>query len=107
MAGLQAIETLKATGGEADFSAAGRDPGQGDGRPSSKLSLYGLFLGMVPSLLSALGTVAILGLGSLHIMSGALTIGVLVAFQSFMASFLDRSADWSAWAPRCKRSKGK
>ena len=88
MAGLQAIETLKATGGEADFFSRWAGILAKVMVGQQQMSLYGLFLGIVPSLLSALGTVAILGLGALHIISGTLTIGGLVAFQSFMASFL-------------------
>jgi NHLM bacteriocin system ABC transporter peptidase/ATP-binding protein len=88
MAGLQAIETLKATGGESDFFSRWSGILAKVMVGQQQMSLYGLFLGTVPSLLSSLGTVAILGLGARHIMSGALTIGGLVAFQSFMASFL-------------------
>jgi NHLM bacteriocin system ABC transporter peptidase/ATP-binding protein len=88
MAGLQAIETLKATGGESDFFSRWAGLLAKVTADQQKMSLYGVFLGTVPSLLSALGTVAILGIGALHIMSGALTIGGLVAFQSFMAGFL-------------------
>ena len=88
MAGLQAIETLKATGGESDFFSrwsgilAKVMVGRAANEPLRPLPGDG------PRLLSSLGTVAILGIGALHIMSGALTIGGLVAFQSFMASFL-------------------
>jgi NHLM bacteriocin system ABC transporter peptidase/ATP-binding protein len=88
MAGLQAIETLKATGRESDFFDRWAGILAKVMVAQQQMSLYGLFLGTVPSLLSSLGTVAILGLGAWHIMHGALTIGGLVAFQSFMASFL-------------------
>ena len=88
MAGLQAIETLKATGGESDFFSRWSGILAKVMVAQQQMSLYGLFLRTVPSLLSSLGTVAILGIGSWHIMGGSLTIGGLVAFQSFMASFL-------------------
>ena len=88
MAGLRAIETLKATGGESDFFSRWAGILAKVMVGQQQMSLYGLFLGTVPSLLSALGTVAILGIGTLHIIERRLTIGGLVAFQGFMAGFL-------------------
>ena len=71
MAGLQTIETLKATGAESDFFGRWSGlPGQGDGRRAETQCLHALVCGVVPPLLAALNTVAILGLGSLQVMSG-------------------------------------
>ncbi len=88
MAGLQAIETLKATGGESDFFSRWAGIFAKVLVAQQQMSLYGLFLGTAPSLLSTLGSTAVLGVGALHIMNGSLTIGGLVAFQSFLVSFL-------------------
>ena len=43
----------------------------------------------MPRLLSALSLVAILGVGAGRILAGDLTVGMLIAFQSLMASFLN------------------
>ncbi|MDB5758672.1 MAG: family bacteriocin export transporter peptidase/permease/ATPase subunit [Burkholderia sp.] len=51
------------------------------------LRLYFHVLGTLPVLISAVTTAVILGFGGLRVMSGDMTVGMLVAFQSLMASF--------------------
>ena len=89
MGGLQAIETLKATGGESDFFStwAGYQ---------AKLVSFTLQLNevtqpflQIPPFLQALATAAVLAFGGLSVMRGHMTLGLLVAFQSLMASFID------------------
>lgn len=47
------------------------------------------FLNAVPAGLSLLSTVAILAVGGMRVMSGDLSMGDLIAFQSLMVSFID------------------
>jgi NHLM bacteriocin system ABC transporter peptidase/ATP-binding protein len=89
MAGLQTLETLKATGAESDFFSRWAGHMAKVVGASQAMGFNTLVLGAVPPLVTALTTVAVLGLGALRAMDGYLTLGTLVAFQSLMASFLD------------------
>lgn len=89
MGGLLAIETLKSTGSESDFFSTW-------GGHQAKLVSYQQQLQSVtvpflqlPVLLQALTTAAILGLGGWRVMHGDLTLGLLIAFQSLAASFIE------------------
>ena len=88
MAGLQTIETIKATGSESDFFSRWSGQLAKVMVAEQKMAVFNLGLGTVPPLLFALNSLAILGIGALRIMDGRLTIGMLVAFQSLMVSFI-------------------
>ncbi len=89
MAGLQAIESLKATGSESDFFSRWSGHLAKVLQSEQRMDVYSLGLGAVPSLLSTMTTVTILGIGALRVMDDAMTIGTLVAFQALMASFME------------------
>lgn len=85
--GIQMIETLKAGGTEADFFGKWAGHQANMLAAQQRLGLYSHVLNVVPTLIQALTTVAVLGLGGLRIVDGALTLGGLVAFQSLLQSF--------------------
>lgn len=89
MNGLQTIETLKASGAESDFFAQWAGYQAKTLNAQQELGRYSQLLSVVPVFLSAISTVAILGLGGWQIMRGEITLGLLVAFQTLMASFLE------------------
>ncbi len=84
---IRAIETIKSGSFEQDFFSrwAGYQANALVGQQA--LGQYATLLVLFPALLTALGTTAILGIGAYRIISGDLTIGTLVAFQSLAASF--------------------
>jgi len=87
MGGVQMMETLKSTGTESDFFAEWAGLYAKAINAEQQLSSYTVFLSSVPTLLSALNNVALLGVGGLRVMDGHMSVGMLVAFQSLMSSF--------------------
>ncbi len=87
--GLQSIETIKATGGEADFFARWAGHQAKMNNAFQELGVSTQVLAVVPLFLSMLTTILILTVGGVSVINGVLTIGMLVACQSLMNSFLN------------------
>jgi NHLM bacteriocin system ABC transporter peptidase/ATP-binding protein len=88
MAGLSAIETLKASAMESDFFA--RWAGYQAKYLSAQQSLSritAMFM-VIPPLTTAVANAVVLLLGARLVMRGDFTLGTLVAFQSLMSSFI-------------------
>lgn len=89
MDALKTIESVKAAGRESDVfeRLAGLHAKAVSGE--QRLGVGSLPLTVVPVLLAALTTAAILGLGGMSVLTGTLSIGTLVAFQMLMTRFSD------------------
>ena len=86
--GLQGIETLKATGTESEFFSTWAGHQAKVVTAQQDLAVSTQYLGFMSPLLVAVNGVAVIGLGSLRVIDGVLTMGMLVAFQSLVASFM-------------------
>jgi NHLM bacteriocin system ABC transporter peptidase/ATP-binding protein len=87
MGGLQMIETLKATGAEEEFFSRWAGYQAKALRAQQELGVLGSWVGSVPALVSSLSTAVILLLGGIQVMNGEMTVGMLVAYLTLMASF--------------------
>ena len=87
-AGVQAIETIKASGSEDDFFSrwSGQQAKVVNGRQD--LGVPTQALATVPTFLAALSGAAIVALGALRVLDGTLSVGSLLALQSLAISFM-------------------
>jgi len=88
MSGLLVIETLKATGSEGDFFAKWSGSQTKVLNTEQKMGVSTQILSAIPVFLTDLTNAVVLVLGGFYILNGQLTIGMLVAFQSLMSSFM-------------------
>ncbi|MGE4273578.1 MAG: NHLP family bacteriocin export ABC transporter peptidase/permease/ATPase subunit [Desulfitobacterium sp.] len=88
MAGLQIIETLKATGSEDNFFAQWSGYQAKLLNAEQELGVSSQFLSVFPTFLTGINNALVLVIGGFLILDGQMTIGMLVAFQSLMSSFM-------------------
>lgn len=88
MGGLQTIETLKASGTESDFFTRWAGHHAKSVNAKQRLGLSTQVLNVVPPFLLSINVTVILGLGAIRVMNGEMSMGMLVAFQALMLSFI-------------------
>ena len=85
---LQSIETVKASGLESDLFAKFAGYHAKTINAQQELALQSQTLTLLPTILTSLATTALLVVGGFRVMEGSLTIGMLVAYQTLISSFL-------------------
>lgn len=89
ISGLQSMETLKASGLESDFFARWAGYYAKSTNAYHETDIINQVLGILPSFLFAIASMLVLVVGGLRVMDGNLSIGMLLAFQGLMHSFME------------------
>lgn len=87
-AAVDMIETIKASGAENGFFEKWAGYQAGVNTQTVKYVKLNQYLGMIPSLVTSLADMAVLVIGVYLTMKGQFTIGMVMAFQGFLSSFM-------------------
>lgn len=85
---IQIIETIKAGGSEPDILARWSGYQARMVTASQRLGVATAMLLVLPPMFATIISAVILGMGGARVMQGSLSIGMLIAFQTLMASFI-------------------
>ena len=87
VSGIEMIETIKASGAEDGFFEKWAGYQASVNRQGTQFTKQSWFLNMIPNLVSVLTNSTVLMLGVYFAMTSNFTVGMIMAFQSFLASF--------------------
>ncbi|MBE5798107.1 MAG: NHLP family bacteriocin export ABC transporter peptidase/permease/ATPase subunit [Clostridiales bacterium] len=88
VAGIEMIETIKASGAENGYFERWAGFSASVNAADVQAARMGRFWNALPGLVRSLSEIAILMIGVVLIIQGQFTVGMLMAFQSFMHSFM-------------------
>ncbi len=88
MSGISMIETIKSSGAENGFFERWAGYQASVNTQSVRFTRLNLFLGSLPQAITTIANLAVLGLGVLLVLRGEFTVGMVMAFQTFLSSFM-------------------
>ena len=86
--GIRMIETIKAAGAEKGYFGRWAGFQASVNTQNVRYIKLNMFLGMIPTAITTLANLAVLGLGVMLVLQGEFTIGMVMAFQGFLSSFM-------------------
>ena len=86
--GIRMIETIKSSGAEKGYFGRWAGFQASVNKQQVKFARLNMFLGTIPSVISQIANLAVLGIGVLLVLDGKFTAGMVMAFQGFLASFM-------------------
>ncbi len=93
VAGIEMIESIKAGGAESGFFARWAGFQASVNTQMNKFTNLNTYLGMIPTIVSSLMNDLILVVGVFLTMNGKFTLGMVMAFDGFLASFTEPASE--------------
>ncbi len=88
LSGISMIETVKSSGAENGYFSRWSGYQASVNTQSVKFTRLNLMLGTLPAAITSVANLAVLGLGVMLVLRGEMTVGMVMAFQSFLSSFM-------------------
>lgn len=88
VAGIEMIETIKASGAENGYFEKWSGYQASVNTQSVRYARLNQYLGLIPSIVSSLANTAVLAIGVYLTIQGEFTVGMIMAFQGYLTSFL-------------------
>ena len=88
MSGISMIETIKSSGAENGFFSRWAGYQASVNTQDVSYTRLNMFLGSLPTAITAIANLAVLGIGVMLVVQGKFTIGMVMAFQSFLSAFM-------------------
>lgn len=86
--GIEMIETIKASGAENGFFQRWSGYVAREAMENNRMLYVNLYMNSIPQFLTSLANISVLLIGALLIFDGSFTVGMLLAFQGFIAQFI-------------------